>query len=99
MKVILKEGHTIVYQKTTHNIVVDIDGIEYIIRQSEDDNGVDLYVWSDELNDSRWFNPYSMEDGELKDTIINLANIANDDYTFSDSNVGTEVDINDYENY
>lgn len=99
MKVTLKEGHQIVYQKTTHQIEVEIDGVDYIVRQGEDDNGVDLYVLSDDLNDGNWINPYDMEDGELKEVLVKLANSAYDDFIFSSSNVGKEVDLDELEEY
>lgn len=99
MKVTLKQEHRIVYQKTTHQIEVEIDGVEYVIRQGEDDNGVDLYVLSDDLNDGNWINPYDMEDGELKDVLVKLANAAYDDFIFSSSNVGKEVDLDELEEY
>ena len=97
MKVVLKKAHEIVYQKTTHQIEVDIDGVDYIIRQGEDDNGVDLFVLSDDLNDGNWIDPYDMEDGELKDALVKLANVAYDDFLFSSSEVGKEIDLNEIE--
>lgn len=95
MKVTLKEGHQIVYQKTTHQI----DGVDYIVRQGEDDNGVDLYVLSDNLNNGNWIDPYDMEDGELKETLVKLAETCYDDFIFSSSNVGKEVDLDELEEY
>ena len=99
MKVILTESTQIVYQKTTHEIKVDIDGVEYIIRHAEDDNGVEYYVWSENLNDGKWTNPYDLENGELKDVIEKLANAAYDEFIFSDSNVGKEVDLEELNDY
>ena len=99
MNVVLREGHQIVYQKTTHQIEVEIDGVNYIVRQGEDDNGVDLYVLSDDLNDGNWIDPYDMEDGELKDALVKLANVAYDDYLFGGSKVGSEIDLDELEDY
>jgi hypothetical protein len=99
MKVTLKEPTQIVYEKRTHEITVDIDGVEYIIRNSEDDNGVDYYVYSENLNDGDWMNPYDIEDEELKDVIEKLANAAYDDFIFGDSKVGLEVDMDELEDY
>jgi len=94
MKVTLTQSTNIVYQKTTHEISVDIDGVDYIIRHSEDDNGVDYFVWSENLNDGNWMNPYDLEDGELKESLIRLAECAYDDYTFgSQIKVGDEINI------
>lgn len=99
MKVILKESTRVVYEKRTHQISVDIDGTEYLIRNSEDDNGVDYHVWSENLNNGNWTNPYDLEDGDLKETIQKLANAAYDDFLFSDSKVGSEVDLEELEDY
>lgn len=99
MKVTLKEHTQVVYQKTTHEIKVDIDGVEYIIRNSEDDNGVEYYVWSENLNDGKWMNPYDIEDESLKDVIEKLANAALDNYIFSESNEGKEVDMEELNDY
>ena len=62
MKVTLKEAHEIVYEKITHQIKVEIDGVDYLIRQSEDDNGCDYYVWSDSLNGGQWTTPSEIDD-------------------------------------
>ena len=99
MKVTLKEHTQVVYQKTTHEIKVDIDGVEYIIRNSEDDNGVEYYVWSENLNDGKWMNPRDIEDELLKDAIEKLANAALDDFIFSESNEGKEVDMEELNDY
>ena len=99
MKVILKESTHVVYQQTTHQIKVDIDGTEYLIRNSEDDNGVEYFVWSENLNDGNWTKPYDLEDEDLKETIEKLANAAYDDFIFGDSKVGTEVDLEELEDY
>ena len=99
MKVILKESTHVVYQQTTHQIKVDIDGTEYLIRNSEDDNGVEYFVWSENLNDGKWTKPYDLEDGDLKEAIEKLANAAYDDFIFGDSKVGTEVDLEELEDY
>lgn len=99
MKVILKESTRVVYQQTTHQIKVDIDGTEYIIRNSEDDNGVEYFVWSENLNNGNWTKPYDLEDEDLKEIIEKLANAAYDDFIFSDSKVDTEVDLEELEDY
>lgn len=99
MKVTLKEHTQVVYQKTTHEIVVDISGTEYIIRQSEDDNGVEYYVFSETLNNGNWTNPYDIEDEELRDVLEKLANAAHDDFIFSAANEGKEVDLEELEDY
>lgn len=99
MKVTLTQSTQVVYQKTTHEITVDIDGVEYIIRHSEDDNGVDYYVWSENLNDGNWMNPYHIEDEELKDVIEKLANAAYDEFLFSDSREGQEINLEELEDY
>lgn len=96
MKVTLKESTEVVYQQMTHQIKVDIDGVEYLIRNSEDDNGTELYVYSETLG-SNWINPYTLEDSELKDTIIKLGDNAYDSFLFSDSNEGKEIDLEDLE--
>ena len=99
MKVTLKESTQIVYQMTTHEITVDIDGTEYIIRHSEDDNGVEYFVSSETLNGGHWMNPYNIEDQELRDVIEKLANAAYDDFIFADNKVGKEVDLEELEDY
>lgn len=99
MKVTLKQEHRIVYQKTTHQIIVDIDGTEYIVRQSEDDNGADYLVLSDNLNNGNWIDIYKVEDEELRDVLEKLANAAYDDFIFGDSKVGQEVDLEELEDY
>lgn len=99
MKVTLTQATDVVYQKTTHEITVDIDGVEYIIRHTEDDNGVDYYVYSENLNDGNWMNPYDIEDEDLKDVIEKLANAAYDDFIFGDSKVGLEVDMEELNDY
>ena len=98
MKVTLKEASDVVYQRTTHQIKVEIDGIEYTIRNSEDDNGCDYHVYSESLNDGNFMNPYDLEDGELKESLIRLAEGAYDDYTFgSQIKVGDEINIEELE--
>lgn len=99
MKVTLKEHTQVVYQKTTHEIKVDIDGVEYIIRNSEDDNGVEYFVWSENLNDGNWINPYDIENIELKNVIEKLANAAYDDFLFSEEKVGKEVNVDELNDY
>ena len=99
MKVTLKEATSVVYQKTTHQITVDIDGVEYTIRQSEDDNGCDYYVYSETLNDGNVMNTYDLEDGELKDVIEKLAETCHDDYLFSNSKEGKEIDMDELNDY
>lgn len=99
MKVTLTQATNVVYQKTTHEIAVDIDGVEYIIRHTEDDNGVEYYVYSENLNDGNWMNPYDIEDEDLKDVIEKLANAAYDDFIFGDSKVGLEVDMDELNDY
>lgn len=99
MKTILKESHRVVYEMRTHQIVVEIDGVEYIIRNAEDDNGVEYHVLSDNLNGGQWMKPHEIEDEELKDAIEKLANAAYDDYIFGESKVGKEVDMEELEDY
>lgn len=99
MKVTLTEGTRVVYERRTTEITVDIDGVEYIIRNSEDDNGCDYFVYSENLNDGNWTDPYELEDGELKDVIQKLAETCYDDFLFSDSRVGQEVDLEELEDY
>jgi hypothetical protein len=99
MKVTLKEASDVVYQRTTHQIKVEIDGIEYTIRNSEDDNGCDYHVYSESLNDGNFMNPYDLEDGELKDVITKLAETCYDEFLFSVSRVGKEVDLDELEDY
>ena len=98
MKVTLKEATEVVYQKTTHEITVDIDGKEYIIRNSEDDNGTEYYVLNEDLGDN-WIQPHTIEDEELKDLIQKLANAAYDDFIFGERKVGKEVDLEELEDY
>ena len=97
MKVTLVEAHDVVYQQLTHQIKVDIDGEEYIIRQTEDDNGCEYYVFHKDFDG--WKNPYNLEDGELKDIITKLADVAHDDFIFSTSNEGKEVDMDELNDY
>ena len=68
MKVILKESTRVVYEQKTHQIKVEIDGKEYTIRNSEDDNGVEYYVFNEDLGDS-WVRPHTIEDVDLRETI------------------------------
>ena len=98
MKVTLKESTEVVYQKTTHQIKVDIDGIEYIIRHSEDDNGCEYFVFN-EYFVKGWINPYVLQDGELKDILQKLAETCYDDFLFSESRVGKEVDMEELNDY
>jgi hypothetical protein len=44
-------------------------------------------------------NPYDMEDGELKDMIVKLVEVAYEGFLFSDSNVGKEIDMDELNNY
>jgi hypothetical protein len=99
MKVTLKEESRVVYEKRTTQIKVEIDGIEYTIRNSEDDNGCDYHVYSESLNNGNFMNPYDMEDGELKDAITKLAETCYDDFLFGDSNVGKEIDMDELNDY
>ena len=98
MKVTLKEATEVVYQKTTHQITVDIDGTEYIIRNSEDDNGVEYYVFNEDL-DGDWIRPHTIENVDLRETIELLANAAYDDFLFGESKVGKEVDLEELQDY
>jgi len=98
MKVTLKEAIDVVYQRTTHQIAVDIEGKEYLIRNSEDDNGAEYYVFNEELDD-KWIHPHTIEDDELRDVIEKLANAAYDDFLFGESRVGKEVDLEELEDY
>ena len=50
MKITVKEEANIVYQMTTHQGVVEIDGETVTYRYSEDDNGAELYI----LGESGW---------------------------------------------
>lgn len=97
MKITLKQPSKIIYERTTHQIVVDIDGVEYQIRQSEDDNGCEYWVYSESLNNGHTLEVFQMEDGELKDVIERLAEYTHDDYTFSDDMVGKEIDLNNFD--
>ena len=97
MKVTLKEQSSVVYQRTTHQITVEIDGVDYLIRQSEDDNGCDYFVFSESLGGD-WMNPYDIEDGDLQEAIEKLASACHDDYTFgSEIKEGDEIDIENFE--
>ena len=98
MKVILKEATEVVYQKTTHEITVDIDGQEYIIRNSEDDNGCEYFVFNENF-EKGWTAPHELEDGELKDALEKLAETCYDDFLFSESRVGKEVDMEELNDY
>ena len=98
MKVILKESTRVVYEQKTHQIKVEIDGKEYTIRNSEDDNGVEYYVFNEDLGDS-WVRPHTIEDVDLRETIELLANAAYDDFLFSDSKEGKEVDMEELQDY
>ena len=96
MKITLKEGARVVYQRTTNEITVEIGGVDYTIRNSEDDNGCDYYVYSETLNDGNFMNPYDIEDEELQEVIVRLAEGAYDDYTFgSQIKVGDEINIDE----
>jgi hypothetical protein len=46
-KINIKEGAGIVYQRTTFQGVVEINGETITYRYSEDDNGVELYVFTE----------------------------------------------------
>lgn len=48
MKVTVKEEANIVYQMTTHQGVAEIDGEEVTYRYSEDDNGSNFYILTEE---------------------------------------------------
>lgn len=98
MKVTLKEAHYIVYEQRTHQITVEIDGEEYIVRQTEDDNGCDFYVFHKDFENG-WTKPYELEEGELQETLSKLANFAHDDFIFSTSKEGKEVDMDELEDY
>jgi len=98
MKVTLKEGTRVVYERVTKQITVDIDGEEYIIRNSEDDNGCDYYVFHKDF-EKGWTNPYDLEDGELKEVIQKLAETCYDDFLFSESREGKEVDMEELNDY
>ena len=96
MTIKLTEESSVVYEKRTTEIKVEIDGVEYTIRNSEDDNGCDYYVYSETLNDGNFMSPYDLEDGELKEALIRLAEGAYDDYTFgSQIKVGDEINIDE----
>ena len=99
MKVTLTEESRVVYERRTTQIKVEIDGVEYTIRNSEDDNGCDYYVYSESLNDGNFMDPYDLEDGELKDVIQKLAETCYDDFLFSESRVGKEVDLEELNDY
>ena len=99
MKVTLKDSTRVVYEKRTTQIKVEIDGVEYTIRNSEDDNGCDYHVYSESLNNGVFMNPYDLEDGELKDVIIKLAETCYDDFLFSESREGKEVDMEELNDY
>ena len=98
MKVTLKEGTRVVYERRTNQITVDIDGEEYIVRNSEDDNGCDYFVFNRNF-EKGWTDPYELEDGELKDVLQKLAETCYDDFLFSESRVGKEVDIEELNDY
>ena len=98
MKVTLKDSTRVVYEKTTTQIIVDIDGQEYIIRNSEDDNGCEYFVFNENFGKG-WTAPHELEDGELKDTLEKLAETCYDDFLFSDSRVGKEVDMEELNDY
>jgi hypothetical protein len=93
MNVKITKGHRIIYSMKYHQIEVDINGVQYLIRQQSDDNGCEYYVHCDNLNDGDLLNIYDMEDGELKNIIIKLAEAAHDDSLFADSNVGKDIDL------
>lgn len=99
MKITLTEKHKIIYQKTTHQIEVDIEGVKYKIRQTEDDNGTEYFVFSDALNAGKWMDPQDMEDSELKDILVKLAETCLDNNIYGQSNVGKEVDMDELEDY
>lgn len=92
MKVTLKESHSVVYQMITHQIRVDIDGTEFIIRQTEDDNGCDYSIYSP-LSGNGWVSPYSLPDSELKEVLIKLSASAYDSSLFGGDSVGEELDL------
>jgi hypothetical protein len=98
MKVTLKDSSRVVYEKRTSQIIVDIDGQEYIIRNSEDDNGVEYFVFNDNF-EKGWTPPHELEDGELKDVLEKLAETCYDDFIFSERKVGKEVDLEELEDY
>ena len=53
MKITVKEEANIVYQMTTHQGVVEIDGEAVTYRYSEDDNGSNFYILTEDgWNDS-----------------------------------------------
>jgi hypothetical protein len=96
MKVEVKEPHRIVYETVTHQVIFEIDGVEYIVRQKEDNSGADTFVYSENLNEGRWMDPYDLEDGELKDILINLANTVCHYYLYEDTG---EIDMNQLDEY
>jgi hypothetical protein len=98
MKVTLKDSTRVVYEKRTSQIIVDIDGKEYTIRNSEDDNGVEYYVFNENF-EKGWTAPHELEDGELKDVLEKLAETCYDDFIFSERKVGKEIDLEELENY
>ena len=98
MKVTLKDNTRVVYEKRTNQIIVDIDGQEYIIRNSEDDNGCDYFVFNENF-EKGWTAPHTLEDGELKDVLEKLAETCYDDFLFSESRVGKEVDLEELQDY
>ena len=98
MKVTLKDSTRVVYEKRTSQIIVDIDGKEYTIRNSEDDNGVEYYVFNENF-EKGWAAPHELEDGELKDVLEKLAETCYDDFIFGETKVGKEVDLEELEDY
>jgi hypothetical protein len=98
MKVTLKDSTRVVYEKRTSQIIVDIDGKEYTIRNSEDDNGVEYYVFNENF-EKGWVRPHNIEDDDLREIIEKLASAAYDDFIFGETKVGKEVDLEELEDY
>jgi hypothetical protein len=96
MKVEVKETHRIVYEKVTHQVTFEIDGIEYLVRQSEDNSGPEYYLWSENLNNGNWMDPYDLEDGELKDVLTKLAETVCYEELYSDTG---EIDMTKLDEY
>ena len=97
MKIKLIQERKIVYNMTYYVIQVDIDGVKYGIQQRSDDNGYEYYVQSENLNNGEMMDVYDMEDEELLEIILKLANSAHDRDLFSAENVGKDIDLEDLE--
>lgn len=82
MRVYIEEPQRIIHQRTTYQLVVNVDGDKVTIRKSEDDNGTESWICSEKHTAGDFVSDADLEDKTIKELVEKILGLIPDETLF-----------------